>query len=253
VESTPDLVAAADRNLIGSFRKLAGHVEGGAVRERDGVFAFRTGVPIALFKGCIVDRPSSVEQVRDALDWLGPDLPYEWWIREEMLEQFAGVVSDRGLESHDWLTPQMVLTPRMTIPGPGPGVSTQVVDDDASLERFIGVFAAGGGDDTITRRVFPPAFMNDPDVACITATLHGRPAGTSVAIRTGNVAGVYAVGTLRDARRRGVGTAATWAAVAAGRAMGAETIVLQSSAMGFPVYEAMGFRTVVRYAIHARR
>ena len=74
-----------------------------------------------------------------------------------------------------------------------------------------------------------------------------------MAVRTGDVAGVYAVGTLRDARRQGVGTAATWAAVAAGRALGSETIVLQSSAMGFPVYEAMGFWTVVRYAIFARR
>jgi hypothetical protein len=253
VESNRDLVAAADRNLIGSFGKLAEHVEGGAVRERDGVFAFRTGVTIALFNGCIVDRPSSVERVRDALDWLGPDLPYELWIREEMLERFAGLVSDLGLDTHDWLTPQMVLTLPATIPGPAPGVSTHVVEDVASLERFIGVFAAGGGDDAIARRVFPPGFVNDPDVACITATLDGRPAGTSVAVRTGDVAGVYAVGTLRDARRRGVGTAATWAAVAAGRAMGAETIALQSSAMGFPVYETMGFRTVVRYAIHARR
>ena len=34
---------------------------------------------------------------------------------------------------------------------------------------------------------------------------------------------------------------------------GCETIVLQSSAMGYAVYEAMGFRTVVRYAIYARR
>ena len=37
------------------------------------------------------------------------------------------------------------------------------------------------------------------------------------------------------------------------RAWGCETVVLQSSAMGYAVYEAMGFRTVVRYAIYARR
>ena len=79
MESNRELVDAADRNLIGSFRKLAEHVQGGASRERDGVFAFCTGVPIALFNGCIVHRPSSVDEVRDALDWLGPDLPYEWW------------------------------------------------------------------------------------------------------------------------------------------------------------------------------
>ena len=253
MDSNIELGAAADRNLVGSFRKLAEHVQGGAARERDGVFAFRTGLPIALFNGCIIHRPSSVDDVSAALDWLGPDLPYELWIREGMLDGFAGLVSDMGLDSQDWLTPQMVLAPSATVPGPAPGVSTHIVVNEATYEEFIGVFADGGGTDEVARRVFPRTFVADPDVTCITALLDGRPVGTSVAIRTGDVAGVYAVGTLRDARWRGVGTAATWAAVSAGRAWGCETVVLQSSAMGYAVYEAMGFRTVVRYAIYARR
>jgi GNAT superfamily N-acetyltransferase len=252
VESKPDLVAAADRNLIGSFAKLAEHIGGGDVHAGDAVFAYRTGVAIALFNGCIVHRPSSVEQVHYALDWLGPDLPFELWIREEMAGEFDGLVRQRGLDAQEWLTPQMVLAAPATIPGPGAGVSTRVVTDDASLDEFIAAFTAGG-DDKVARQVFPPAFVADPDVACITALLDDRPVGTSIAIRTGDVAGVYAVGTQREARRRGVGTAATWAAVAVGRAWGCETIVLQSSAMGFPVYEAMGFRTVVRYAMFVKR
>jgi GNAT superfamily N-acetyltransferase len=73
-----------------------------------------------------------------------------------------------------------------------------------------------------------------------------------MAIRTGDVAGVYAVGTLERARHHGVGAAATWAAVSAGQAWGCNTIVLQSSEMGLPVYTAMGFRTVTRYAIYER-
>ncbi len=149
-----------------------------------------------------------------------------------MLEGFAGLVGDLGLDSQDWLTPQMVLAPSAAIPDPGPGVSTRVVADEATYAEFIGVFAAGGGTDEVSRRVFPRTFVADPGVVCITAMLDGRAVGTSVAIRTGDVAGVYAVGTLRDARRRGVGTAATWAAVSAGRAWGCETVVLQSSAMG---------------------
>lgn len=47
-----------------------------------------------------------------------------------------------------------------------------------------------------------------------------------------------AVGTLAEARRRGVGTALSWAA----------TEALQASPMGLPVYEVMGFTTVVAYA-----
>ncbi len=55
-----------------------------------------------------------------------------------------------------------------------------------------------------------------------------------------------------SARRHGVGSALTWAAVDAGRAWGCDTIVLQASEMGFPIYAAMGFRTVVEYTVFGR-
>lgn len=83
-----------------------------------------------------------------------------------------------------------------------------------------------------------------PSVHCVSR----RPAaGTSLAIRTADASGVYSVGTLPDARRRGVGTAVTWAAVLAGRDWGCDTIVLHASEMGFSMYRSMGFRTVVNY------
>ena len=93
----------------------------------------------------------------------------------------------------------------------------------------------------------------DPDVRLFTGRLDGRPVATSIAIRSGDVSGVYGVGTHESARRRGVGTAVTWAAVEAGRAWGCDTIVLQASDMGLPVYERMGFRTVVSYETFAAR
>jgi len=73
-----------------------------------------------------------------------------------------------------------------------------------------------------------------------------------VAIQSEGASGVVAVGTLPQARRRGIGAALTWAAVAAGAERGHDTIVLQASPMGFPLYTAMGFRTVVSYASFAR-
>ena len=59
--------------------------------------------------------------------------------------------------------------------------------------------------------------------------------------------GVYGVGTRPEFRRRGVGTALSWAAVNAGREWGCDTVVLQATAAGLPVHERMGFRNVVRY------
>ena len=91
--------------------------------------------------------------------------------------------------------------------------------------------------------------MADPAVAPFVGRLDGYAVGTSLAIRSDTASGVYNVVTLERARRRGVGTALTWAAVAAGKAWGRDTIVLQSSAMAESMYRAMGFRLVAPYAV----
>jgi GNAT superfamily N-acetyltransferase len=91
----------------------------------------------------------------------------------------------------------------------------------------------------------------DPDVALFTAYLDEAPVGTSIAIRTGDISGVYGVTTDPTARRRGVGTAAAWAAVNAGREWGCHLVTLQATEMGFSSYKKMGFTTVVRYRTSA--
>jgi GNAT superfamily N-acetyltransferase len=90
--------------------------------------------------------------------------------------------------------------------------------------------------------------VRDRDTAIFIGRLDGRAAATSIAVRTGEVSGVYAVGTVEDARRRGLGTAVTWACIDAARAWGSDAVVLQASEMGLPLYRAMGFETVVQYA-----
>ena len=142
----------------------------------------------------------------------------------------------------------MVLAPMPDVPRPPPGITLRDVADERSLEEHRGILVASGADDWVVRSLIPEPFLTDPDVALTTVLLDGKPVGHSLAIRSGDVCGVYNVGALPSVRRRGVGTAATWAAVAAGRRWGCRVAVLQSSEMGQSVYEAMGFRTVVRYA-----
>ena len=93
----------------------------------------------------------------------------------------------------------------------------------------------------------PESFPGDVEVRVFSARVDHQPAGVSIAIRTGDVSGVYGVGTRPEFRRRGVGTALSWAAVNAGREWGCEAVVLQATAAGLPVYERIGFRTIVPY------
>ncbi len=251
MDADKDLIEAADENFIGSYRKLVQHCPGAVQREFGGVYAFVTGLPIAIFNGCIVATPSRAADLVAGLEWIAErDVPYRLWIHEELADALEQTAKECEMERDPWLMPQMVLQPVTELPSPTPGVSVRAVSNARSLDEYRAIFVEGGMSEDVARHLFADSFAADPDVQLVIANLDDRAVGNSLAIRTGEVSGVYAVGTLPDARRRGVGTAATWAAVEAGRSWGCETIVLQSSEMGFRMYLDMGFRTVVRYATY---
>jgi GNAT superfamily N-acetyltransferase len=229
VKSDSELVAAAHLSYIGSFGKLVEHIPNGEVRSLSPVFTFVTGLPIPLFNGCVVVESTTEVELDSALVWLNRRrVPYLVSIAEPLAPQLSDVVTVHGLQGPAPY-PAMVLHPVPESPDPAPGV-TVVAGTEPGLLDYL-----------------PPTFAADTDVRVFTARLGGVPVGNSIAIRTGEVAGVYGVGTRPEARRRGIGTAISWAAVGAGRAWGCDPIVLQATEMGLPIYERMGFRTVVRY------
>lgn len=253
MRTAEQLVFSANENFVGSYRKLIEHTPGAEIRERSGVFAFATGFPLALFNGCIVAGRVSPMELETAIAWVsGKDLPYSVFIDEGRAPGLHDVPLAHGLEREPAPFPGMVLHPVLEPPPPAEGVEVTPVDV-STLDEYLGVWTEGGMPRELAQRMFSPSIAADQDVQLFTARLDGRPVGTALAIRTGDVSGIYAVSTMPAARRRGVGTAATWAAVGAGRGWGCDVIVLQSTQMGFPVYAAMGFRTVVAYATFTQR
>ncbi len=249
-----DLVRAADRNFIGSYEKLAQHQPAGSVRRFGSLTAFVTGLPVSFLNGCVASGPASAAEMGEAVDWLNErGYPYEIFIAEDFAAEHQPELAARGFERGRWAMPAMWIRPPPEPPAPRPGVAVRAADDTASLDELLTMHIGAGMPEPIARGMFAASFVDDSDVRVFTASLDGLPVGNSIAIRTGDISGVYAVGTLSGARRRGVGTAATWAAVAAGREWGCETVVLQSSEMGYPVYLAMGFALLNRYAVFGRR
>ena len=71
----------------------------------------------------------------------------------------------------------------------------------------------------------------------------GKPVACASVFYATGVAGIYAVVTLPEVRRRGIGSAMTLRALLDARDRGYRVALLQSSEMGYNVYQRLGFKT----------
>jgi ribosomal protein S18 acetylase RimI-like enzyme len=95
----------------------------------------------------------------------------------------------------------------------------------------------------------PPGFLRAADPAAfevVVARLDGENVATAIALDLDGDRGIYNVGTLEHARRRGLGTALTALLLHDARERGCRTASLQSSQMAERVYAAVGFRDLGR-------
>ncbi len=80
--------------------------------------------------------------------------------------------------------------------------------------------------------------------------LNGKPVSCASVFYARGVAGIYAVSTLPEARRLGIGSAITLRALLDARERGYRVGVLQSSDMGFGVYRRLGFQTCFKIKVY---
>lgn len=243
-------ISAADRNFVASFEKLVANRPGAELRRFGAAIAFDSRIPIRIFNGLAVLEAATPSDVRDALTWLdGRGVPSAAWVRQELLHSVLPTLLDARLEQLDWPEPVMGIEPPDDVPAPPDGVSVREVVDEAMLEDHIRSNAGGGFPEEPVRMLYTPDFLADPDIRMFNAYDDDGPVGHSIAIRSDDVSGVYGVGVPERMRRRGIGSAVTWAAVQAGRDWGCHLVVLQSSTMGYEVYRRMGFEVLTHYVM----
>jgi GNAT superfamily N-acetyltransferase len=101
----------------------------------------------------------------------------------------------------------------------------------------------------------PPGFLSTADHAAfhlLAARADGEMVAAALAYDFADDCGIYNVGTVQRARRRGLGTALTAAQVHDARARGCQTASLQSTQMAERIYAAVGLRDLGRILEYMR-
>ncbi len=175
MKSDRELVALAHENFIASFAKLAEHCVAGEHRRLGGIFAYVSGLPIALFNGCVVVEPCTPDELDTALRWVRAHaVPLRAFVAPDFEAGLASVAHAHGLERNSAPYPGMMLHPVPAAPASSPDVVVVSVDD-AGIEELLSVGMGSGLPRDLAERLFSPAFLGDPDVRAFVGRLRGRP------------------------------------------------------------------------------
>jgi len=244
-----ELLVAADRNMESTFRSvLATAPSPGDVYDNE-VTLLSSGLPVSLFNPAFIRRSEEpvalVARVVDHYSALG--VPFLISFRDEVAPGLADACQAAGLVEH-WRPALMVLNPIPSIlPSPPSGLRVSRVTS-ATVDDYAEVLSAGFAMPRETEdALLGPWLFGEADCAGFLGTIDAKAIGSAALFRSDGVAGVYNIATVPQSRSRGVGTAMTWAAIAAGRKAGSDCAILQASQQGEPVYQRMGFVTPARY------
>ncbi|HVE72705.1 MAG TPA: GNAT family N-acetyltransferase, partial [Thermoanaerobaculia bacterium] len=234
-----DALETISRDCFHSFGVLRDTV---VIDDADATGAITT-LPITFFNGIGTtqfDQADADRRVDELIARFGK--PFRWWILPTSQPSNLREILERHGLRHVYDSAGMTLD-LAHLAQPPQGIIERVVDD-AQMHVFADVLTTVFERPKSDIDIWTSAYGQigyDRDWAHFIAYDEGKPVATASVLMCGDVAGIYLVGTLKEARGRGLGTAATLAALHYGRERGARVAALQSSAIGESVYHGMGF------------
>ena len=131
-----------------------------------------------------------------------------------------------------------------------PGVAVEPAPDEAGLELWGRMFCGAHGAPPAAARAWIDAArrlgFHDLPWDCWLARIDGTPVGLGLSFLGGGVVGLYGIGTLPAARRRGVGSALTLVPMLKAREEGYAAAILHATPDGELLYPRLGFREYCR-------
>lgn len=242
-----DDVAAIETISVNCFRSFAGFPNAEII-DNDEIFAVLSHVPIPFFSG-VARANLAAGDVDATLDLLrARNCPFRWWVTPSTRPEGLGVtLQARGLR-HAYDAPGMIAD-LTTVPldvQPPRGITIARLTNADELTDWLDVFTIAFSTPEHEIGIWREAYArcgvgeNKPWQHFV-AYDGDTPLATTSVLVVGDLAGIYFVATLPEARGRGIGSAVTRAAMRYAREVGATRAALQSSEIGFSVYRSLGF------------
>jgi GNAT superfamily N-acetyltransferase len=257
----PELAALEHENWIAYLTGVASCDARTTLARSGGVLTLLTGLPMDWFNQILIEAehatPAAVEDAVIQARAEGVDFVVR--LRHGIDDRFIPTLIQAGLEAAapETATPGMVASPidRDAIAmQAAPELDIQQVTDAAGIDAHRQAATAGfGADPALAQGTVCADLLGGPDCVLYVGYADGNPVVSGLGWRTARTIGVYSIATIPSARRRGYGAAMTARVVADGVLAGCDVAALQASEMGRPIYERLGFRSVVTYAAYTSR
>ena len=254
-----ELVDLEHENWIAYLTGVVCCASGAEVTRADGVVTILTGLPFDWFNQLLIEREDATTAgvlagVAQARERGGH---YVVRLREGIDDRFIPTIIETGLApaGEETSTPGMLAFPidlDTITPHPSPQLDIRRVTDAAGIDAHRQIVTGGfGSDPSVALGTACPDLLARSECVVYVGYADGNPVVSGLGWRTGRTIGVYSIATIESARRRGYGGAMTARVVTDGVVAGCEVAALQASEMGRPIYERLGFRTVVRYIAYS--
>jgi hypothetical protein len=253
-----ELIALEHENWIAYLTGVVSCTSRAKVTRTEGVVTILTGLPMDWFNQVLVEHEKAtpdgvlagVAQARER------GYPFVVRLREGIDDRFIPTLTQAGLApaGEETSTPGMVAFPidhHAIAEHASPELEIRRVTDAAGIDAHRQAVTEGfGSDPAVALGTACPDLLDRPECVVYVGYADGDSVVSGLGWRTGRTVGVYSIATIASARRRGYGAAMTARVVADGAVARCDVAALQASEMGRPIYQRLGFRTVVSYTAY---
>jgi len=257
------LFSAMDANL-GAFWSCYGLADGCVLQRNPAVTWFYTGLQFALFNGVPVINTDgggvkqTFESLRERIS--AHPAPALWWISPiSKPGNIDSLLTGYGIEPVGEVPAMAMnladLDDRLDSI---PGFTVERVSG-ADMQALWGRIAAignGCNDEVIRNMEKMESSIDDPgyqEQIRYIGYLDGEPVASTALVLDAGVAGIYAVATVPEARKKGIGKYLTVMPLRDAKERGYRVGILQSSSAGYSIYQKIGFKEVFKYRLYLQQ